>query len=182
MNVIKDYYNKFAPSFTIAKRRARKTIPLLEEIHNERVLDVGCASGYLGEIVRKQGNYVVGIDITKKNIEKAEKILADKGVELVECPSHTFDGSGLKRVTADDKPLHLRLSFAYDGILVITAYVKVEVLDSNNNVVITFKREKSANIIVLLSREKRRAIITQFGVEVFEEIGNRVKEWHESKK
>ncbi len=113
--------------------------------------------------------------------EKAEKILADKGVELVECPLHTFDGSGLKRVTADDKPLHLRLSFAYDGVFIITGYVKVEVVDSDNNVVITFKRDKSASIITLLSREKRRKIITEFGTEVFEELGDQINEWQSNK-
>lgn len=75
MSVISDYYNEKAPPFTIAQRRSRKTVPLLNEIHGKKVLDVGCASGYLGEIVRKQGNYVVGIDITRKNIVKARKIL-----------------------------------------------------------------------------------------------------------
>ena len=40
---------------------------------NHSVLDVGCASGYLGELLMKEGNMVYGIDGNKEAIEIAEK-------------------------------------------------------------------------------------------------------------
>lgn len=40
---------------------------------NKTVLDVGCASGYLGEILIKEGNVLYGIDGNKEAIEIAEK-------------------------------------------------------------------------------------------------------------
>lgn len=50
-------------------------MPLLQDFHGMKILDIGCASGYVGAALRKQGNYVVGIDITKKDIVKARKVL-----------------------------------------------------------------------------------------------------------
>ncbi|MDP1718948.1 MAG: hypothetical protein Q8L24_00795 [bacterium] len=113
--------------------------------------------------------------------QEALKVLIDRGVELVECPDHTFDGSGLRRVGADEKPLHMRMSFAYDGFIEITGYVKVEVFDGDNKI-ITFKRQKSASIFTLLSREKRRAVIMQFGREVMIDLAARVVEWKAKQK
>ena len=40
---------------------------------NKTVLDVGCASGYLGELLMKEGNIVYGIDGNKEAIEIARK-------------------------------------------------------------------------------------------------------------
>lgn len=41
------------------------------------VLDVGCASGYLGEILMEQGNTVYGIDGNAQAIEQAKKTYQD---------------------------------------------------------------------------------------------------------
>lgn len=84
MSVINDYYNKKTVPFRMAGRRSRKTVPLLENIHGKRILDVGCASGYIGEILKKQGNYVMGLDLTKKDIFKAKRILDDAMVFDIE--------------------------------------------------------------------------------------------------
>lgn len=40
---------------------------------NKTVLDVGCASGYLGELLMKEGNILYGIDGNKEAIETARK-------------------------------------------------------------------------------------------------------------
>jgi len=94
MNTISQYYNKNAPRYGIASRRMRKTRPLLNGIIGKKVLDVGCASGYLGEIIRNQGNYVVGIDITKKNIVKAKKVLDEAYVFDIENDDYGKLGTG----------------------------------------------------------------------------------------
>lgn len=85
MSVINDYYNKKTVPFRMAGRRRRKTVPLLENIHDQKVLDVGCASGYIGEILKKQGNYVLGLDLTKKDVLKAKRILDDARVFDIEA-------------------------------------------------------------------------------------------------
>lgn len=40
---------------------------------NKTILDVGCASGYLGELLMKEGNVLYGIDGNKEAIEIASK-------------------------------------------------------------------------------------------------------------
>jgi len=48
---------------------------------NKKILDVGCGTGALGEALKKKGNIVYGIDISKKSIEIAKKRL-DKVVQI----------------------------------------------------------------------------------------------------
>lgn len=84
MNIILDYYNKKIAPFGIWGGRRKRTMPLLESVRNKKILDVGCASGYIGEVLRKQGNYVVGIDIIKKDIIKAKRVLDEAYVFDIE--------------------------------------------------------------------------------------------------
>jgi SAM-dependent methyltransferase len=46
---------KYSSHYWILKKLAEEPKPL-------RILDVGCAAGYLGKILREQGHYVVGIE------------------------------------------------------------------------------------------------------------------------
>jgi O-antigen biosynthesis protein len=48
------------------------------------ILDVGCSAGYLGEYLRTQGHYVVGIDITPEAITKAIEFLNEAHCMKVE--------------------------------------------------------------------------------------------------
>lgn len=107
--------------------------------------------------------------------QETAKILEEKGLELVECPKHPTKDSGLKQVTEEDNPLHMRISLAYDGVVTITVYVRVEVFRGDEKV-ITFRRQKSATIFEGSTKEKRRAIITKFGREIAEELARKVKE------
>lgn len=105
-----------------------------------------------------------------------------KGMELVECPDHKTPGVNLKQVTKDDKPLHLRVSLAYDGVIEITVYAKVELLDSDGKVVVTFKRQKSAYIWEVATRAKYQAALYGFAREVVSALGDEVKKLETAKK
>ena len=97
-----------------------------------------------------------------------------KGMELVECPDHKTPGVNLKQVTKEDKPLHLRVSLAYDGIIEITVYARVEVFRGDKKV-IEFKRQKSAYIWQVATRAKYQAAIYAFAREVVSGLGDEVK-------
>lgn len=74
-SIIADYYNLKKIPFGISGDRRNMTFPLLTDLADKKILEVGCATGYMGEKLRKQGNYVVGLDISKKDIQKAKKVL-----------------------------------------------------------------------------------------------------------
>jgi methionine biosynthesis protein MetW len=62
----------------------------------QKILDVGCGTGDLGEIIKRKGNYVVGIDISEKAVEIAktkldEVILLDVEQEIPDLPTNYFD-------------------------------------------------------------------------------------------
>lgn len=80
--------------FGLGGRRRRRIMPLIENLKGKKILDVGCASGYLGATLRKQGNYVVGIDITRKDIAKAKKILDEAYVFDIETDNIKKLGKG----------------------------------------------------------------------------------------
>lgn len=84
MNSIINYYNSGKIKFGISGDRLNKLLPILKTIKNKRVLDVGCASGYLGKILKDNGNYVVGIDVSSKDIYRAKKVLNEARVGDVE--------------------------------------------------------------------------------------------------
>ena len=69
------YYNDKALRYGIADTRLHAILSLFKNVHNKKILDVGCATGYVGEKLRAQGNYVYGTDISKKAIQKAKKVL-----------------------------------------------------------------------------------------------------------
>lgn len=74
-SIIADYYNTKKIPFGISGDRRDKIFPLLKDLTDKKILEVGCATGYMGEKLRKQGNYVVGLDISKKDVQKAKKVL-----------------------------------------------------------------------------------------------------------
>lgn len=74
-SIIADYYNQKKIPFGICGDRRDKIFPLVANLKGKKVLEVGCATGYMGVRLRKQGNYVVGLDISKKDIQKAKKVL-----------------------------------------------------------------------------------------------------------
>lgn len=61
---------------------------------NKRVLEIGCATGYISERLKAQGCYVVGVEIDK-NAAKIAKEICDKviegDIETIELPPDKFD-------------------------------------------------------------------------------------------
>src|SRR5438045_1506213 len=51
---------------------------------NQDVLDVGCANGYLGRVLKEHGCNVVGIEIDPAAAEEAKGLLAEAGLAAVE--------------------------------------------------------------------------------------------------
>lgn len=72
---IKVYYQNKPVCFRMSGDRGGKIFPLLRKLRKLVVLDAGCASGYVGGFVRKNGNYVIGIDGTRRDILVARKSL-----------------------------------------------------------------------------------------------------------
>lgn len=75
------YYNSKATLYGAHEKRLQQTFSLLQNISYKRVLDIGCATGYFGEILKKQGKYVVGVDVSQKAINIAKRKL-DKAYAL----------------------------------------------------------------------------------------------------
>lgn len=107
--------------------------------------------------------------------QETEKVLAEEGMELVECPKHPTPGSGLKQVAEEDKPLHMKISLAYDGIFTITVYVRVEVFRGDNKV-ITFDKQRSATIWEARGKKKRKVLIINFGRDIVKEMSKKIGE------
>jgi len=70
-----NYYNQKAIHYGIDRQRLEKTLELISKNDPLRILDIGCATGYLGETLRQYGHYVVGFDISEKAIQKAKHVL-----------------------------------------------------------------------------------------------------------
>lgn len=66
--------------------RLRRILDLVGKKPGQRVLDVGCASGRLGNEVKKFGNYVVGVEISPVAAEEARKVLAQVFAFDIEKP------------------------------------------------------------------------------------------------
>lgn len=72
----------------------QKILNIIEE--NKIILDVGCASGYLGKEMKKKSNKVYGIESSKIAAEKAKEVIDDVIIGNVEemtfpYPKNFFD-------------------------------------------------------------------------------------------
>jgi 2-polyprenyl-3-methyl-5-hydroxy-6-metoxy-1,4-benzoquinol methylase len=90
-----NYYNINKYSYGSNPENVHQKIMRLP-ISNKLILDVGCSEGYLGDALKKNGNVVYGIDISKNSINKAQKKLDFAlygNIETMKIPwkSKTFD-------------------------------------------------------------------------------------------
>ena len=89
------HYQDKSIRYGIAHTRLKRLMGLVGNISGKRVLDVGCARGYVGARIKAMGNFVVGIDISRSAAEEAKKVLDEVHVCDLEkdCPNfeHKFD-------------------------------------------------------------------------------------------
>jgi SAM-dependent methyltransferase len=104
---------------------------LIGDVKNKKVLDIGCASGYLGkEIKEKEAREVVGIDISENQIKEAENNLdkafvIDIQTEKIPLENKYFDIVLLPEVIehlfkTEDTAREIRRVLKDDGFVIIT--------------------------------------------------------------
>ncbi len=69
------HYQDKSLNYGIAHTRRNRILSLAGDIKGKRVLDIGCAKGYLGAKFKEKGNYVAGVEISEKAAKEAEKVL-----------------------------------------------------------------------------------------------------------
>jgi len=75
MDIYKKHYNKNI-NYEVSFSRKRRIFKLLDDVKDKKILDIGCASGYLGVEFKKMGaSEVNGIDISTNQIKEAKKVL-----------------------------------------------------------------------------------------------------------
>lgn len=108
----KSHYENKSINYGISHTRLKRILSLLGNQKGQRVLEIGCAAGRLGREIKKQGHYVVGVEISESAAREAKKVLdgvyvfdieQDWPVELLnqkfdlvilpEILEHTFDSA-----------------------------------------------------------------------------------------
>ena len=69
------HYQDKSVNYGIAHTRLKRILDLVGGISGKKVLDIGCARGYVGSRIKAMGNYVVGVDIAESAVKEAEKVL-----------------------------------------------------------------------------------------------------------
>jgi len=69
------HYEDKSINYGIAHTRLRRVMGLVGNIKGQRVLDVGCARGYLGARIKDLGNYVAGVEMSEKAAAVARQVL-----------------------------------------------------------------------------------------------------------
>lgn len=85
-----NYYQEKSINYGVAHTRLRKIMSLVGGISGKKVLDVGCARGYVGSRIKALGNYTVGVDISESAAREAEKVLDKTYVFDLEGPWPDF--------------------------------------------------------------------------------------------
>lgn len=130
MNGFRKRYNQNDLIYGISKERKEKIFKLLGNATGKKVLDIGCGEGYLGAEISKNGNFVMGIDISEKSIEKAKEVLQDAIAmdlqeEKVPYPGKYFDIIIITEViehflSPEDLFLEAKRLLKNDGFMIIT--------------------------------------------------------------
>ena len=75
MTLPNKYYHNKALDYGISSTRMNNVLKLLDGVAGKNILDVGCATGYVGEKLKNNGNYVVGLDLSPEAIKRAKEKL-----------------------------------------------------------------------------------------------------------
>lgn len=69
------HYQNKSLGYGIGQTRLRKILELVGNARGKKILDVGCATGYLGCRLKEVGNRVIGVEISAPAAEEARKVL-----------------------------------------------------------------------------------------------------------
>lgn len=75
MSTNKKIYNHKAVFYNVSNKRLEQILYFFKDIKGKKILDIGCATGYIGKEIKKKNNIVYGIDISPLAIKKAKKVL-----------------------------------------------------------------------------------------------------------
>lgn len=81
---ISKYYNEVRTDYGINSLRRKKILSLLGETPGRRILDVGCASGYLAKDIKSRGHWVAGADVSGRYEQDLKSSLDDFSVLNIE--------------------------------------------------------------------------------------------------
>jgi ubiquinone/menaquinone biosynthesis C-methylase UbiE len=83
---------KYEKDSIVQKSASDILFDLLDIQPNDKVLDLGCGTGYLTKLIKEKTNgKVVGIDPSDGMIEKANKKYSDQGILFHLCPAEQLD-------------------------------------------------------------------------------------------
>ncbi len=71
----KEYYKDKSLKYGIGGTRRKRVFGLIGDVKNKKILDMGCATGYIGSELKMMGNYVVGVDISEPAVKQAREKL-----------------------------------------------------------------------------------------------------------
>jgi 2-polyprenyl-3-methyl-5-hydroxy-6-metoxy-1,4-benzoquinol methylase len=90
MKTLQKFYDKKSKEYCLgldSENIHQKILQLINK--NQTILDIGCATGYLGAEIKKKGNRVYGVEISEKMAKEAKKILDEiviGNIEEIELP------------------------------------------------------------------------------------------------
>lgn len=70
-----NYYNSKSKEYGVGHTRLKRILDLVGTESGLRVLDVGCGNGRIGSEIKKNGNYVAGVEISSEAAEIASQAL-----------------------------------------------------------------------------------------------------------
>lgn len=91
---ITKYYNEVRTDYGMNSLRRKKILNLAGQLTGKRILDLGCASGYLAKELKQSDNFIAGIDISNKYEDQLKAELdyfAVVNVEIDQWPQDFFE-------------------------------------------------------------------------------------------
>ncbi|MEK6977539.1 MAG: methyltransferase domain-containing protein [Candidatus Hydrothermarchaeota archaeon] len=100
----REFYSQPNFDFEQSGKRIRRALELIGSGH--RVLDIGCWGGEISELIKKQGNQVVAMDISEASVERARELGIEAHVQDI-AKGLGMDGDSFDVVYMGDILEHL---------------------------------------------------------------------------
>lgn len=116
-----EIYNEIAEKYKVHDFSPQKEyslkptlLELIGNVDNKKVLDIGCGSGYFTRVLKNAGaNYVVGVDISEKQIDLAKRIENEENL-------------GINYYIGDIRRFKLKEKFDVVSALLVLHYAETE--------------------------------------------------------